>query len=285
DNTWSILSNARQLLPDIDSHNIKSENVSISHLRSYLTVVAEREDDITIVRAFILFMMRYLWFQTANDTVPLGYLVVVNNLDSAAQYDWGSAILASLYHVLDTAVTTGGAITEFVQLLPYWFYEYCGVGHPIVKEEVTGEVRIPLDPLLNMSLHISPVAFHEMRQASLLGEAKGPDLGWHMEWTGGRERLPIARLRDLPPMSSSYSAEELWNLTHGIRRLVLVEYARDAQRLQEVKDELAITRRQIVSIDHQLYVHVLQLRRGRDIRVVSLPPGGGTRTRQRGSGP
>ncbi|KAF6135216.1 hypothetical protein GIB67_035287 [Kingdonia uniflora] len=36
---------------------------------------------------------------------------------------------------LDTAVTTGGAITGFFQLLTYWFYEYCGVGHPIVKEE------------------------------------------------------------------------------------------------------------------------------------------------------
>ncbi|KAF6160246.1 hypothetical protein GIB67_019015 [Kingdonia uniflora] len=27
------------------------------------------------------------------------------------------------------------AITGFSQLLEYWFYEYCGVGHPIVKEE------------------------------------------------------------------------------------------------------------------------------------------------------
>ncbi|KAF6161751.1 hypothetical protein GIB67_013828 [Kingdonia uniflora] len=31
-------------------------------------------------------------------------------------------------------VTTGGAITGFSQLLEYWFYEYCGVGHPIFKE-------------------------------------------------------------------------------------------------------------------------------------------------------
>ncbi|KAF6157672.1 hypothetical protein GIB67_037245 [Kingdonia uniflora] len=36
---------------------------------------------------------------------------------------------------------------------------------------------------------------------------------------------------------------------------------------------------------HQLYAHDLQLRRGRDVRVVPLPPGGDTRTRQRGSGP
>ncbi|KAF6143823.1 hypothetical protein GIB67_016744 [Kingdonia uniflora] len=112
--------------------------------------------------------MGHLWFQTANDTVPLGYLAAVNDLDSAAQYDWGTAILASLYHGLDTAATTGGAITGFVQLLPYWFYEYCGAGHPIVKEEVTGEVRIPLDPPLSMSPHISPTALHEMRQAGFV---------------------------------------------------------------------------------------------------------------------
>ncbi|KAF6141675.1 hypothetical protein GIB67_001227 [Kingdonia uniflora] len=136
DDTWSILSNARQLLPNIDSSHIKSGNVSIAHLRTYLTVKANRDDDITIACAFILFMMGHLWFQTANDTVPLGYLTAVNDLDSAAQYDWGSAIFASLYHGLDTAVTIGGAITGFMQLLLYWFYEYCEVGHPIVKEEV-----------------------------------------------------------------------------------------------------------------------------------------------------
>ncbi|KAF6151943.1 hypothetical protein GIB67_010517 [Kingdonia uniflora] len=106
-----------------------------------------------------------------------------------------------------------------------------------------------------------------------------------MDWTGRRERLPIARLRGLPPMSSSYDAVELWHLTHGIQRLVLGEYARDAQRIQEVEDELAIAHRKIDSIDHQLYAHDLQLRRGRDVRVVPLPPGGGTRMRQRGSGP
>ncbi|KAF6159496.1 hypothetical protein GIB67_032267 [Kingdonia uniflora] len=144
DDTWSILSNARQLLPNIDFSHIKSGNVSIAHLRMYLTITADQEDDITIACAFIFFMIGHLWFQTANDTVPLGYLTAVNDFDSAAQYDWGSAILASLYHGLDTAVTTGGAITGFVQLLPYWFYEYCGVGHPIVKEEV----KYPVYPRL-----------------------------------------------------------------------------------------------------------------------------------------
>ncbi|KAF6152065.1 hypothetical protein GIB67_031387 [Kingdonia uniflora] len=120
------------IAPRIESSNTKSKNVSILHLRTYLIITDDWEDDITIVRAFILFMMGHLWFQTANDTISLGYLVA--DLDEAAEYDWGSAILVFLYHGLDTAVTIGGAITGFSQLLEYWFYEYCGVGHPIVKE-------------------------------------------------------------------------------------------------------------------------------------------------------
>ncbi|KAF6154033.1 hypothetical protein GIB67_026687 [Kingdonia uniflora] len=258
DDTWLILSNTRQLLPNIESIHINSGNVSITHLRTYLTVVADRVDDITIAHTFILFMMGHLWFQTANNTIPLGYIAAMNNLDSTAQYEWGSTIPASLYHGLDTAVTTGSAIIGFLQLLSYWLYEYCVVGHPIVKEEVkypayphlrvwerwnrrktnnqaanlfiigkyhidhrtvetitwkpwfdstvfetedvlntklrsrkrmplqipnenceyylgdrcwrqvTGEARIPLDPPLSMSPHISPAALHEMGQAGII---------------------------------------------------------------------------------------------------------------------
>ncbi|KAF6135842.1 hypothetical protein GIB67_028161 [Kingdonia uniflora] len=119
DDRWSILSEVRQLFPRIESNNTKSGNVSIAHMRTYLTITNDRADDITVVRDFIIFMMGYLWFQTANDTVLLGYREAVADLDEAPEYDWGSTILASLYHGLDTA---------------YWFYEYCGVGHPIVKE-------------------------------------------------------------------------------------------------------------------------------------------------------
>ncbi|KAF6173492.1 hypothetical protein GIB67_022020 [Kingdonia uniflora] len=241
---------------------------------------------------------------------------------------WPYAILASLYHVLDTAFTAGGAITRFPQLLEYWFYEYCGVGHPIVKEalkitsysclkawekgnkkkindhaanfftlgrylishqtiesinwqpwgtfvaldlddvrtvsflsrkrmllqvpnengeyylgdrcwrQLTGTVGILLDPLLNMSPHLSLADLQRMGNAdlfgpsvlragitpvvvisvdvhslsqdfSLPGEEEGPDLGWYMEWTWRREMLPIHRLRDPPPMSAFYDAEEL----------------------------------------------------------------------------
>ncbi|KAF6152678.1 hypothetical protein GIB67_041209 [Kingdonia uniflora] len=103
---------------------------------------------------------------------------------------------------------------------------------------------------------VTSTSVHSLSQDfSLPGEAEGPDLGWHMVWIGRREMLFIARLRDPPPMSSSYGAEELWHLIHGMRRLALVEFVRDAQRLQEMADELAIAHIQIDSIDHQLYAH------------------------------
>ncbi|KAF6145448.1 hypothetical protein GIB67_032571 [Kingdonia uniflora] len=293
-----ILSNERQLLPNIDSIHIKSGNVSIAHLRTHLTVAAEREDDITIARAFILFMMGHLWFQTANDTVPLGYLAAVNDLDSAAQYDWGSAILASLYHGLDTAVTTGGAITGFVQHLLYWFYEYCGVGHPIVKEEV----KYPTYPRLrtwergnkrktnNQAANLFIIGIYHIDHRTV------ETITWEPWFDSAvseikdvlnakllsRKRMPL----QVPNENCEYYlGDKCWRQVTGkgpathvfllrCRRVVAPDLwyaatrpckaARDAQRLQKVDDELAIARRQIHSIDHQLYAHDLQLRRGRD---------------------
>ncbi|KAF6142637.1 hypothetical protein GIB67_015123 [Kingdonia uniflora] len=367
DDVWYILSNTRQLLPNIDSNHIKSGNVNIAHLKTYLTVEIHREDDITIARAFILFMMGYLWFQTANDTVQLGYLAVVNDLDLTpnmtevllfllpctmvwipqSQPGVPSLDLCNFFRYVNTIGSTSIVGLAYPRLRAWergnrrktndlaanffiigryhidhrsvetitwepWFDSAVSKTKDVLN--VTGEVRIPLDPPLSMSPHISPATLHEMRQAGFVdreqfvvgevretyasywaeqilediilpGEAEGPDLGWRMQWTGRRENLPIACLRDSPPMSSSYGTEELWHLTHGMRRLILAESARDAKRIQEVEEELAIARRQIDSIDHQLYAHDLQLRRGRDVRVVPLTPGGGARTRQRRSCP
>ncbi|KAF6170909.1 hypothetical protein GIB67_014726 [Kingdonia uniflora] len=128
DDRQSVISEAMKLLPRITSNNTKSGNVIIAYLKKYLTVTDDRSNDSTVARAFILFMMRHLWFQTANNTIPLRYLEAMADLGEAPSYDWGFSILASLYYGLDTAVTTGGVITGFSQLL-----EYCGVGHPIVN--------------------------------------------------------------------------------------------------------------------------------------------------------
>ncbi|KAF6163717.1 hypothetical protein GIB67_036177 [Kingdonia uniflora] len=165
--------------------------------------------------------------------------------------------------------------------LTYWFYEYCGVGHPIVKEEVMfstyprlrawerGNRKKVNNQATNMFMldryHIDhstietitwepwagiiPVvvtstSLHSLSQDfSLPGEPEGPDSGWYMQWTGRREMLPIHRLRTSPSISSSYGTEELWHLTHGMRQLALAESARDAQRLQQLTDENVTLRR------------------------------------------
>ncbi|KAF6161339.1 hypothetical protein GIB67_009226 [Kingdonia uniflora] len=312
DDAWSILSNARQLLPNIDSSHIKSGNVSIAHLKTYLTAEIYREDDITIARAFILFMMGYLWFQMANNTVPLEYLAAVNNLDLAAQYDWGYAILASLYHGLDTAVTTGGAITGFVQLLLYWFYEYCGVGHPIVKEEVKypayprlgawerGNRRKTNDQAANLFIigryHIdhrtvetitwepwfdSAVSETEdILNVKLLSRKRIPlqvpngnceyylgDRCWRQ--VTGEVRIPLD-----PPLSMSPHISPV--TLHKIRQAGFVDC--EQFMVGEVQETYA-------SYWAEQILEDLQLRRGSDVRVVPLPPGGGARARQRGSDP
>ncbi|KAF6135104.1 hypothetical protein GIB67_040415 [Kingdonia uniflora] len=69
-----------------------------------------------------------------------------------------------------------------------------------------------------------------------------------------------------------------------MRQLVLIESVQDAQRLQELTYALATAHRHIDSIYHQLYAYDLQLKRGRDVRLVPLPLEGGARTRQCGSG-
>ncbi|KAF6152417.1 hypothetical protein GIB67_038040 [Kingdonia uniflora] len=70
-----------------------------------------------------------------------------------------------------------------------------------------------------------------------------------------------------------------------MRRLTLAENAGEAQRINEFTDENATLRGHLGSADDQLYALDLHLRRGCEVRVVPLPLGGGTRTRQPGSGP
>ncbi|KAF6174094.1 hypothetical protein GIB67_020276 [Kingdonia uniflora] len=132
---------------------------------------------------------------------------------------------------------------------------------------------------------VTSMSAHSLSQDfSLPGEPDGPDQGWHMEWTERHELLPIHCLRDPPEMSASYGAEELWRLTHDMQRLYLTKFVRDAQGIHELTNEVATLTRYLDSVNDQLYALDLYLRRGRDVRVVPLPPGGGTRTRQCGSG-
>ncbi|KAF6134335.1 hypothetical protein GIB67_005727 [Kingdonia uniflora] len=170
----------------------------------------------------------------------------------------------------------------------YWAEQTLEVGRMLTDSQKMGNIDLLESTALRAGITpmvVTSVSVHSISQDfSLPSEAEGPDPGWYMEWTGRREMFPIAHLRDPPPMSSSYDAEELWHLTHGIRRLVLVESVRDALRLQELTDENDTPKKNLDSVDEQLYAHDLQLRRGCDVRVVQRPPGGGARTRQCGSG-
>ncbi|KAF6165539.1 hypothetical protein GIB67_015862 [Kingdonia uniflora] len=111
----------------------------------------------------------------------------------------------------------------------YWVEQILEVGHMLIDSQRMG--NLDLFGLRALRAGIIPVVVmsalaHSLSQDfSWPGEVEGPDLGWHMEWSWRRERLPVAHLRDPPPMSSSYGAEKLWHLTHGLQRLVLVESA------------------------------------------------------------
>ncbi|KAF6159462.1 hypothetical protein GIB67_032233 [Kingdonia uniflora] len=141
-------------------------------------------------------------------------------------------------------------------------------------------LRAGITPVVDTSASVYSLS----QDFSLPGEPEGPYPGWHMGWTERRKLLPIHCLRDPSPMSFSYDAEELWHLTHGIWRLALAESVRDAQMIQDLIGEVTTLRRHLDSVDDQLHAHDLQLRRRHVVRVVTLPPGGGSWTRQRGSG-
>ncbi|KAF6173430.1 hypothetical protein GIB67_027125 [Kingdonia uniflora] len=153
--------------------------------------------------------------------------------------------------VHDTFTTMFKVWKDIATLPVYWFYEYCGVGRPIVKKEVTGEVGIPLDPPLSMSPHISPAALHEMRQAGfvdfeqfVVGEVRKTYASYWVEQISEVGHMLI-------------DSQRMGNLDMFRLSALIAESARDAQRIQEVEEELAIARRKIDSIDHQLYAHKL----------------------------
>ncbi|KAF6145255.1 hypothetical protein GIB67_041450 [Kingdonia uniflora] len=87
------------------------------------------------------------------------------------------------------------------------------VGHMLTDSQRMGNLDLFRPSTLRAGIIpvvVTLASVHSLFQDfSLPGEAEGPDLGWHMQWTGWCENLPIARLRDPPPMSSSYGTEEL----------------------------------------------------------------------------
>ncbi|KAF6149502.1 hypothetical protein GIB67_003650 [Kingdonia uniflora] len=105
--------------------------------------------------------------------------------------------------------------------ISYWAEKTSEVGHMLIDSQRMGNINMFGPTALRAGITpmvVTSALVHSASQDfSLPGEAEGPDPGWYMEWTGQHEMLSIARLRDPPPMSSSYGAEELWHLTHGMR--------------------------------------------------------------------
>ncbi|KAF6160116.1 hypothetical protein GIB67_018896, partial [Kingdonia uniflora] len=241
DDAYSILSNARQLLLNNESNNIKGGNVIISYLWTYLTIAADREDDITIARAFIFFMMGYLWSQMANDTVLLGYLAAVADLDEVA------------------AVTTGGTIIEFSQLLEmtYGLRRSCPVRGCHFKSQME---------IVSITWGID-VGGSLLALQFVIGEECETYTSYWVDQTGEVGHL----LTD---------SQRMGNIDLFEPSTLRAESARDAQRLQELTNKNATLRRHLESVDDQLYVHNLHLRKGCDVRVVPLPLGGCVKMRR-----
>ncbi|KAF6144707.1 hypothetical protein GIB67_006199 [Kingdonia uniflora] len=89
----------------------------------------------------------------------------------------------------------------------YWAEQISEVGHMLTDSLRMGNLDMFEPSALRAGITpvvVTSASVHSLSQDfSLPGEAKGPDVGWYMEWTWRREKLPIARLRDPPPMSSS----------------------------------------------------------------------------------
>ncbi|KAF6161590.1 hypothetical protein GIB67_009469 [Kingdonia uniflora] len=90
----------------------------------------------------------------------------------------------------------------------YWAEQILKVDHMLTDSQRMWNIdlfgltalRASITPLV-----VTSASVHSLFQDfSLPGEEEGPDPGWHMEWTGRCELFPIARLRDPPPMFSSY---------------------------------------------------------------------------------
>ncbi|KAF6166485.1 hypothetical protein GIB67_038222 [Kingdonia uniflora] len=237
DDTWSVLFNARQLLPNIDSGHIKSGNVSILYLRTYFTIATDREDDITIARVFILFMMGHLRFQTAT---------TLSRLDIS-------------------------------RLWPIW-------------------MRLP--NMTGVQLFLLPstmMTYGERRSCPVQGcyfksQMEIASITWWIDVGGSL--LALQRMGNIDLFGPSTHRAGITPMVvtsmsiHSLSQdFSLPESARDAQRIHELTDDVSTLRRHLDSIDDQLYAHSLHLRRGRDVRVVPLPPEVGTRMRHRGSGP
>ncbi|KAF6154669.1 hypothetical protein GIB67_000553 [Kingdonia uniflora] len=191
DDAWSILSNARQLLLNIDSSNIKSGNVSISHLKTYLTIEADREDDITIaltswgaITGFSQLLEFYKYCgghpivkeevkfsayprlrawerrnrrktndQATNLFILGRYHIDHRTIETITSEPWSESAVSEIEDVLTAKLLSRKRMQLQVpnRNCEYYLGDRCW-------RQLTDEARIPLDPPLSISPHIRPAA-------------------------------------------------------------------------------------------------------------------------------
>ncbi|KAF6135598.1 hypothetical protein GIB67_015451 [Kingdonia uniflora] len=78
----------------------------------------------------------------------------------------------------------------------YWAEQTLEVGHMLTDFQRMGNLDLFGPSTLRAGITpvvVTSASIHSLSQDfSLPGKAEGLDQGWHMEWTGQRERLPIA---------------------------------------------------------------------------------------------
>ncbi|KAF6144903.1 hypothetical protein GIB67_041489, partial [Kingdonia uniflora] len=178
----------------------------------------------------------------------------------------------------------------------YWFYEYCGVGHPIVKKEVKyptyprlrawerGNKRKTNDQATNLFIidryHIDHRIAETITWEPWFDFAVSETENVLNAKLLSRKRIPL----QVPNGNCKYYlGDRCWRQVTGEVRISLDPPLSMSPHIIPVAlHEIRLAG--FVDCEQFVVGEDLQLRRGGDERVVPLPPGGGARTRQRGSG-
>ena len=84
-------------------------NFSAAWLKKYINKWSTNEENQIpndtspeqIARAFLLFVIGYVFFPNGNDRICIDWVEMLNDMNRISSYDWGSSILARIYMALD----------------------------------------------------------------------------------------------------------------------------------------------------------------------------------------
>ncbi|KAF6134713.1 hypothetical protein GIB67_002114 [Kingdonia uniflora] len=179
----------------------------------------------------------------------------------------------------------------------YWFYEYCGVGHPIVKEEVKypsyprlrawerGNRRKTNDQAANLFIigryHIDHRTVETITWELWFDSAVSKTEDVLNAKLLSHKRIPL----QVPSENCEYYlGDRCWRKVIGEVCIPLdPPYSMSPYISPEPLHKMRQAR--FDEVEQFVVGEDLQLRRGSDVWVLPLPLGGGARMRQRGSGP